>query len=144
MTVQLILDAKGRDVATADPAQRVGEVIEMLHTRRIGALVALDSDNQLLGIVSERDVVRLLAEHGAEALDRSVGDVMTRNVVTIAEDATIDVAMNLMTQGRFRHLPVVREGRCVGIVSIGDVVKRRIQDAEREAEDLKTYIHAGG
>ena len=117
MTVQLILDAKGRDVATADPAQRVGEVIEMLHTRRIGALVALDADNQLLGIVSERDVVRLLAEHGA---------------------------MNLMTQGRFRHLPVVREGRCVGIVSIGDVVKRRIQDAEREAEDLKTYIHAGG
>ncbi|ALN73216.1 CBS domain-containing protein [Aureimonas sp. AU20] len=144
MTVQLILESKGRDVATVDPAQSVADVIEALHTRRIGALLALDADNRLLGIVSERDVVRLLAEQGANALARSVGDVMTRSLVTIAEEATIDEAMGLMTQGRFRHLPVVRDGRCVGIVSIGDIVKRRIQDAEREAEDLKTYIHAGG
>jgi CBS domain-containing protein len=144
MTVQLILEAKGRDVATVDPAQSVADVIEALHTRRIGALLALDADNRLLGIVSERDVVRILAEHGAEALSRGVGEVMTRNLVTIGEEATIDQAMGLMTQGRFRHLPVVRDGRCVGIVSIGDIVKRRIEDAEREAEDLKTYIHAGG
>ena len=144
MTVQLILEAKGRDVATVDPTQLLGEVIETLHARRIGALVALDADNRLLGIVSERDVVRLLAEQGSAALSRAVGEVMTRSLVTIAESATIDEAMNLMTRGRFRHLPVVRDERCVGIISIGDVVKRRIEDAEREAEDLKSYIHAGG
>lgn len=143
MTVQTILEAKGRDVATVDPSHSLAEVIEHLHERRIGALIALDADNRLLGLISERDIVRLLAEHGAEALSQSVGDVMTRQLVTIDEAATIDDAMGLMTRGRFRHLPVVRDGRCVGIISIGDVVKRRIEDAEREAEDLKTYIHAG-
>ena len=144
MTVQTILETKGRDVATVEPTQSLADVIDHLHTRRIGALIALDSDNRLLGLISERDIVRLLAEHGADALAQSVGDVMTRNLVTIEEGATIDEAMGLMTRGRFRHLPVVRDGRCVGIVSIGDVVKRRIEDAEREAEALKTYIHAGG
>ncbi len=144
MTVRSILEAKGRDVATIDPEASLDAAIEALHSRRIGVLVALGGDDTLLGILSERDVVRLLAQDGAAALSRTVGEVMTRSVTTITEEASIDQAMNLMTRGRFRHLPVVQDGRMVGIVSIGDVVKRRIEDADREAEDLKTYIHAAG
>ena len=141
MTVGSILENKGRDVVTVEPSQKVWEAVSILHERRIGALLVLDVDNRVLGIISERDVVRILCELGAQALERQISAVMTTSVTTVEEGASIDDAMTIMTNNRFRHLPVVRDGSLVGVVSIGDVVKRRIDNADREAEDLKAYIH---
>jgi len=143
MTVRLILEAKGRDVALIEPSESVATAVRQLAERRIGALVSVGADGSLLGILSERDVVRLIAEKGADALASDVGSIMTRQVKTAGEETTVDEAMEIMTRNRFRHLPVVERGRLVGIVSIGDVVKRRIEDAEREAQDMRSYITAG-
>ncbi|MBB3998320.1 CBS domain-containing protein [Aureimonas pseudogalii] len=143
MTVRLILEAKGRDVAVIASSESVATAVRELAERRIGALVSVGEDGSLLGILSERDVVRLIAERGADALASDVGSIMTRQVKTAGEETTVDEAMEIMTRNRFRHLPVVERGRLVGIVSIGDVVKRRIEDAEREAQDMRSYITAG-
>ena len=140
MTVKSILDAKGREVITIEPEASLHEAARLLGLRRIGAAVVVRADKTILGILSERDIVRVLGEHGAGALKMRVQDAMTSKVSTCRERNTINEVMELMTRGRFRHLPVEKEGRLDGIVSIGDVVKRRIEDVEREAEQIREYI----
>lgn len=140
MTVKAILDEKGRDVVTIHPEATIADAAAVMAARRIGALVAVRADGDIVGILSERDVVRALAEAGADALSRPVSSAMTVNVRRARESHTVHELMEIMTAGRFRHLPVEDEGRLAGIVSIGDVVKRRIEDAEREAEEMREYI----
>ncbi|KAB0680769.1 CBS domain-containing protein [Aureimonas leprariae] len=144
MSVRSILEEKGRDVFTMRPEAKLSEAAAELASRRIGALVLLGDDGRIAGILSERDIVRVVGTTGAGGLEQSAAQVMTTRVVTCGEEASIDEVMETMTKGRFRHLPVAEDGRLVGIVSIGDVVKRRIAEAVREAEDMRTYITAGG
>jgi CBS domain-containing protein len=139
MTVAAILGGKGRNVVTTTPKASVSEVVTALARHRIGAVVVVDSAEKIVGIVSERDVVRALSA-GGDVLAGPVAAIMTRTVVTCSEADTVDQVMARMTRGRFRHLPVVDGGRLAGIVSIGDVVKARIEQIEREAEHLRAYI----
>jgi CBS domain-containing protein len=141
VTVHAILAEKGRTIVTARPEQTVGAVCHLLAEKRIGAVLVLDAGDRIAGILSERDVVRALARDGAAALERPVSGYMTRSVQTCSPHDTIAEVMAWMTTGRFRHLPVVEDGRLIGVVSIGDVVKHRIAQAEREAEEMRTYIH---
>ena len=143
MTVARILDEKGRDVFTTQPHRTLKEVIELLAERGVGAVVVSDASLSVLGILSERDVVRVIARDGASALDNPVSRYMTPKVITATRDDTIDHAMQTMTAGRFRHVPIVEAGRLIGIVSIGDLVKSKIAETEAEAENLKAYISAG-
>lgn len=140
MTVRHILAAKGRDVVTCDVRDRLAEIVEILAGKRIGAIVATDADGAVLGIISERDVVRALAAAGADSLESRVADHMTRKVETITEDKTVEAVMEIMTRGRFRHVPVVERGRLAGLVSIGDIVKHRLAEMEHEQQALKDYI----
>lgn len=140
MTVKAILEAKGHNVFTAGPNEKLADAIKLLAEHRVGALVITNGDQQIVGILSERDIVRVLAKEGAAALDQAVRMVMTPKVNICNENHTVHEIMEIMTKGRFRHLPVEKDGRLDGIVSIGDVVKRRIDDAEREAEEIKAYI----
>ena len=140
MTVRLILDQKGRDVVTIGPEATLAEAATLLGGRRIGAVVVTRGDRNIAGILSERDIVRALGEHGAGALGLTVERVMTARVSTCTEASTINDVMEVMTRGRFRHLPVERGGQLDGIISIGDVVKRRIEEVEREAEQIREYI----
>ncbi len=141
MLVSQILRTKGDAVFTIQPAEIVGAVALLLHSRRVGALVVL-SDEKVAGIVSERDVVRALATDGPEALKRPVSDYMTANVLFADPGETIDSALTRMTDRRIRHLPVCKDERLVGIVSIGDLVKSKISEVEAEADGLKAYIAA--
>ena len=143
MTVKAILDSKGREVATIFPNKSMLEAIRLLGEMRIGAVVVTNDAGKILGILSERDVVKFLAVDGTKALDMGVDGAMTRNVKTCRESNTINEVMEIMTQGRFRHLPVEVDGKLGGIISIGDVVKRRIEDVEREADEIRNYIAAG-
>jgi CBS domain-containing protein len=140
MTVRAILEVKGRECTTIAPDATLGEAARLLSQKRIGALVITGPDRRVVGILSERDIVRHVAEKGARALEESVGSVMTREVVTCGEDETIPDLMEKMTARRFRHMPVVEAGRLAGIVSIGDVVKHRLAEMERESEALRQYI----
>ncbi len=140
MTVETILATKGHNVATIDGDRTLGEAARELSTRRIGALVIVDGGMSVLGIVSERDIVRALSEMGAKALSEPLAQSMTRTVITCSEADTISEIMERMTHGRFRHIPVLEQDRLVGIVSIGDVVKQRLGEMERESEALKDYI----
>lgn len=140
MTVAAILARKGRNVLTVPVETTINEVIRILAERRIGAVVVADSFSRILGIVSERDVVRALASTGPDGLGRTVAAIMTTKVTTCADHDTINEVMQRMTEGRFRHLPVVEDGRIAGIISIGDVVKARIEQVEREADEMRTYI----
>ncbi|VVT18618.1 CBS domain-containing protein [Rhizobium sp. EC-SD404] len=140
MTVRIILDEKGRDVTTVSRETTLMDAARVLTEQKIGAVVVVDPDRQILGILSERDIVRAIAERGGEVMDQQVASVMTRKVVQCQEESSINEVMEIMTNGRFRHLPVAISGRLAGIISIGDVVRRRIQDVEREAEDMKAYI----
>jgi CBS domain-containing protein len=140
MTVRSILDEKGRDVFTIGPDESLSAAIRLLAEKRIGAVVVLRPDGGIGGILSERDIVRALAEGGAGALTKPISAFMTSKVQVCREENTVNDVMEVMTRVRFRHLPVEKEGRLVGLVSIGDVVKRRIEDVEREAEDIKAYI----
>lgn len=139
MTVAAILSNKGRDVITVSPDLSIADIVRILAERRIGAIVVTDGANHILGIVSERDVVRALAR-GAAALDGPVSSIMTAKVVTCTDRNTINEVMARMTEGRFRHLPVEEDGQLAGIVSIGDVVKARIEQVEREADEMRAYI----
>lgn len=139
MTVKAILDEKGRDVFTIEPERSLSEAVGLLSERRIGALVVLQ-DGRIAGILSERDIVRVIGKEGPEVLAMPVSSIMTAAVRTCHEGNSVHEVMETMTRGRFRHLPVEEGGRLVGVVSIGDVVKRRIEDAEREAEQIKEYI----
>ena len=140
MTVARILEQKGREVQTVQPHHSLKDVIARLADKRLGALVVSDATRAPLGIISERDIVRVLAEHGASALDDPVSRHMTRNVQTVREDATIDEVMSMMTNGRFRHMPVVEDGKLIGIISIGDVVRRHVEALHHEREALREYI----
>ena len=143
MTVQSILDGKGNDVVSVGPETTLGELVAVLCGARVGAALVLDESGALIGIASERDVVRVLGRDGPGALETRVADTMTRAVTTCAPEDTIQSVMEKMTSGRFRHVPVVSGGRVLGVVSIGDVVKRRLNDLEFEADQLKQYITAG-
>ncbi len=140
MNVKSILDRKGRDVVTTAPEKTVAEASRLLAEHRIGAVVVTKADGRVAGILSERDIVRVIGEGGAAALEQPVSTVMTANVKICNENHTTLEIMEIMTRGRFRHLPVEKDGKLAGIVSIGDVVKQRIEDAEREAEEMRTYI----
>ena len=140
MTVRAILDAKGHDVLTLGPNETLADAIRTLAERRIGALVITNGDRKIVGILSERDIVRVMAREGAAALDLPVRSAMTPKVRICNENHTVNEVMEIMTEGRFRHLPVEKDGLLHGIVSIGDVVKRRIEDGEREAEEIRAYI----
>ena len=143
MFVSDILSLKGGLVYTVTPGTTVGQISQQLSTRRIGSVLVLDVESAVVGIVSERDLVREFARHGAGALDLEARNVMTRDVVTCDPDDSIEHVMQIMTRGRFRHLPVVRHGELLGLVSIGDVVKARLEEAQHESEALKAYIVAG-
>jgi len=140
MTVARILDDKGRDVFTTQPHRTLREVIELLASKGVGAAVVSDATMSVLGILSERDVVRVIARHGAAALDDPVSRHMTPKVITVTRDDTIDHVMQTMTAGRFRHVPVVEDGRLIGIISIGDVVKRHVNALDSERQALREYI----
>lgn len=140
MNVKAILNEKGNEVVTLSPSATVSEVATVLHTRHIGAVVVVDDSRRIVGIIAERDIVGAIAEHGASCLDRSIADVMWSNVYRCTEDMTVDNLMQLMSARRARHLPVERDGRLVGIISIGDVVKAHIRAIENEAEHIKAYI----
>jgi CBS domain-containing protein len=140
MTVARILDDKGRDVFTTQPHRTMREVIELLASKGVGAVVVSDASQSVLGILSERDVVRVLGRHGASALEDPVSRHMTPKVITVARDDTIEHVMQTMTEGRFRHVPVVEDGRLIGIISIGDVVKRHVDAIDSERQALREYI----
>lgn len=144
MTVAQILNAKGRAVVTAGPGDTVLAVAQVLSSKKIGAVVIIDAQGRIGGIVSERDIVRAVATAGLKALDRPVREFMTSPVRTCAPRDTESELMSLMTEHRVRHLPVVEGGKLGGMISIGDVVKHRIEAIEREAEEMKTYIASSG
>ena len=142
MLVSQILKQKGDVVFTASPGETVAAAAALLHARKVGAMVVVDEGQDIVGIVSERDIIRVLAEQGAEALKLTVGDCMTRDVIFADPQETVDLLLNRMTDRRIRHLPVCRDGRLAGIVSIGDLVKSKIAETVAEAEGLKAYISA--
>ena len=140
MTVGIILAGKGREIFTIEPNATLAEAVRLLAEKRIGAAPILGADRRIAGIISERDVVRALAERGAAALDEPVSRTMTRKVETCGEGETVANLMERMTAGKFRHMPVVDQGRLVGLVSIGDIVKHRVQEMERELVAMRDYI----
>lgn len=144
MQVKHILREKGREVVTIAADATLSEAARLLARKRIGAAVVRDGDGAIAGILSERDIVRAVADASVNALAESVSSRMTRVVTTCCETDTIEELMELMTHRRFRHVPVIEDERLVGIVSIGDVVKTRIAETVREAENLREYIAAAG
>ena len=140
MTVARILSDKGRDVFTTQPHCTLKEVVDLLAAKGVGAVVVSDASRSVLGILSERDVVRVIARDGAAALEDPVSRHMTPKVITVTVDDTIDHVMQTMTAGRFRHIPVVEGGRLIGIISIGDVVKRHVNALDSERQALREYI----
>lgn len=140
MLVRNILAEKGEEVFTLPTESTVMDAVQALAQYNVGALIVADADRVVKGILSERDVVRAISNEGTDSLSKAVTELMTSNVKTCTEDATIPELMEQMTSGRFRHLPVLRDGKLIGIVSIGDVVKKRIEEIEREAEEIRSYI----
>jgi len=140
MNVKTILAAKGGDIVSIEPTADLSAAAKLLSTHRIGAVVIRGAGGRLAGILSERDIVRAVSEQGADALSVSVGQVMTRNVTTCGENDSIAEIMERMTAGKFRHMPVLRDGKLIGVVSIGDVVKQRVGEIEQDAEALRGYI----
>lgn len=140
MTVARILAEKGRSVVTVRPERTLDEAIHLLAEKSIGALVVDDAEGTVLGIISERDIMRALASEGAAALDAPIQGHMTTNIVTCDRSASIEEVMHMMTEGRFRHVPVIEEGRLAGLISIGDAVKRRIAAVEAEHQAMRDYI----
>jgi CBS domain-containing protein len=143
MTVASILKQKSDRLISAKEADSLAAVAQILTSENIGAVPVLDSGGDMVGIISERDIVRQIAREGPGVLSQPVGTVMTRNVVCCGPDDSVAATMAMMTARRFRHLPVRSNGRIVGMISIGDLVKRRVEDAEREAEELREYIVRG-
>lgn len=139
-TVATILSLKGNSVISIAPHRTLREAVEMLAERGVGALVVTGVDGALLGIMSERDLVRELAKEGARMLDNTVARIMTARVKTCSPFDTVDDVMEMMTTGRFRHVPVIEEGKLAGLVSIGDVVKHRLAVFESEHKAMREYI----
>jgi CBS domain-containing protein len=139
MTVHAILDSKGHQIVSVEPTAKLAAAVKLLAERRIGAVLVM-SNHRLEGILSERDIVRVLGERGAAVLDETVDAVMTRKVITCKQSDTVGAIMEMMTSGKFRHLPVVENDKVVGLISIGDIVKRRVMEYENEQEALREYI----
>ena len=139
MTVRAILDTKGHQVESIQPGAKLSAAVKILGEKRIGAILVTNL-GRIEGILSERDIVRVLSERGADVLDEPVSNVMTRKVVSCRQSDTVSSIMEMMTLGKFRHLPVVEDGKVVGLISIGDIVKWRVQEYEREQEALRDYI----
>ena len=140
MNVKEILSVKGRDVVTLEPNASLATAAKVLAEHRIGAVVVTGAAERIVGILSERDIVQVLATRGIPALDMQVSEVMTRKVATCSPHDTISSIMERMTAGKFRHVPVVEQGRLTGIVSIGDVVKHRLHAMERDSAAMRDYI----
>ncbi len=140
MNVKAILAAKGGDIVSIEPTADLAAAAKLLSAHRIGAVLIRGAGGRLAGILSERDIVRAIAEQGAAALMSSVGQVMTRNVATCGEEDSIARIMERMTEGKFRHMPVLAKGEPIGLVSIGDVVKQRVGEIEQESEAMRDYI----
>ncbi len=143
MQVAAILRAKGSTLVRVESRASVADALKILKRERIGAVVVADDDLSVDGILSERDIVHGLAERGADALALPVTALMTRDVITCSEDRSLEDLMRDMTEHRIRHLPVVREGRPIGIVSIGDVVKYRLDELQSERDAMRDYIATG-
>jgi CBS domain-containing protein len=139
MTVRAILDSKGHQIEGVEPEVKLSAAIKTLAERKIGAVLVMNQ-GRIEGILSERDIVRVLGERGAAALDEPVSAVMTRKVVSCRQADTVAAIMEMMTSGKFRHLPVVEDGQVVGLISIGDIVKWRVREYEAEQEALREYI----
>jgi CBS domain-containing protein len=139
MTVRAVLDTKGHNVLSVEADAKLSAAIKLLAERKIGAVLVM-SHGHLEGILSERDIVRVLGERGARVLEEPVSAVMTRKVVSCRQSDTVAGIMEMMTLGKFRHLPVIEEGEVVGLISIGDVVKWRVREFENEQEALRDYI----
>ncbi len=140
MHVKLILKSKGTAVETIRPNATVSDAVDRLKSKRIGVLIVSEDGKTVSGIISERDIVSGLAEFGASLLDQRVEGLMTRDVKTCTPEDTVNSVMELMTDRRIRHVPVVHDGALGGIISIGDAVKSRLQELEHEAEHLREYI----
>ena len=139
MTVRSMLDSKGHQVLSVEPDANLSAAVKILGGKKIGAVLVM-SEGRIEGILSERDIVRVLSERGAAVLEEPVSGVMTRKVVSCRQSDTVAAIMEMMTLGKFRHLPVVEDGKVVGLISIGDIVKRRVQEYETEQEALRDYI----
>lgn len=139
-SVAAILKGKGHETITASEDALLSDLCEILAKKKIGAIVVCDGDKGIKGIVSERDIVRVIGTQGPEALNQPVSGVMTKDVVTCSEENSVNEVMARMTQGRFRHMPVVKDGKLTGVISIGDVVKQKIAQVEQEAEQMRSYI----
>ena len=139
MTVRAILDTKGHQVVSVEPEARLSDAVQILDQRRIGAVLVMQA-GRIEGILSERDIVRELGKRGASVLEEPVSATMTRKVVSCRQNDTVAAIMEMMTLGKFRHLPVLEGDRVVGLISIGDVVKWRVQEYETEQEALRQYI----
>ena len=144
MNVKAILAAKklGGDIVTIEPTADLATAAKLLSKHRIGSVVIRGAGERVVGILSERDIVRAVSEQGAGALALPVGQVMTRDVATCGEDDTVASIMERMTAGKFRHMPVVANGRLVGLISIGDVVKQRVDEIVGESEAMRDYIQS--
>jgi CBS domain-containing protein len=140
MILAAILKTKGGSVVSVTPASRISDVIKVLAEKRIGAVLVCDEQHQLEGILSERDIVRTLADHASATFDMTAEQLMTRSLKVASPETTVAQAMEMMTDGRFRHLPVLASGKLVGLVSIGDVVKARLSQQEHEVDSLKAYV----
>jgi CBS domain-containing protein len=143
MNISQILKAKGRAVATARPDATLLEIVAKLAQKKIGAIVIVGDKGEVAGIISERDVIRRMGERGEQALNEPVSQSMTASVISCQETSTLDELMELMTQGRFRHVPVIEDGALVGIVSIGDIVKHHIAEVEMEVTAMRGYFVTG-
>lgn len=140
MTVAHILASKSADLISLHPGATLRQVSQVLSEKRIGAVLLLNEDKSMAGIISERDVVRALAQHGSGAVELSADEFMTRKLITCSLEDTTHQVMEIMTDGRVRHLPVIADGKLAGFISIGDVVKHRIAEVINEAEEMKRYI----
>ena len=144
MTIASVLRTKGNTIVSVRPSTSLPDLASTIASRRIGAVLVLDDDGMLAGIVSERDVVKALANYGAAVQTMNAGSIMTRTVTTVTPDTSINEAMELMDRGYFRHLPVLDNGALLGIISVRDVVRARIEQEVEENENLHTYIHSRG
>jgi CBS domain-containing protein len=144
MLIRQILSAKGREVVATRPEATIAEVVSLLKAKGIGAVVVTDDGGWLSGIISERDIARGLADHGTELMEMRVSQLMSVEVVTCTPEDGLEKLMQAMTDGRFRHLPVLEDGALAGIISIGDVVKHRLKELEDETHMLQDYIHGAG
>ncbi|MBV1795579.1 CBS domain-containing protein [Siccirubricoccus sp. G192] len=144
MLIAAILKHKGTEVVSVAPADRVVDVVRILDQRRIGAALVRDAEGRIIGIISERDIIRGMAGHGQGTSQLPAEQLMTRDLVTVTPETLVVEALGLMTNHRVRHLPVLVDGQLAGLVSIGDLVKARIEEAEYETETLKTYVASAG